>query len=446
MRRKLSSGKGKQRHDPHDWHDSNLRLLNLVSAIYSHVQSRCFAESTYRFALSLSQKKRTVEHDPAVEERIKSLETALLESLSKNPSFNSLADLLDIVQSTRDAQQISKAIYAAYRGDEAARLVKSWLLTQLNTYVEFLTGLLKDEEKIFRTSALQILFSLQKHLSTAYSVYSNSSNLLPQFHLSHFCKIVSALLTCPPSTRCDSDTTSNQSLDFDVGNLLYETWFSVHDDVRWYFLLEAATLLNKHPNHPTLHLNLLSILERLTTFPTEPTELNAWWVAEMGNPPYKRNRSKSHGDALNMEVGESKKKDKKDEDEGSDNDDDDDDWRKYFEEEPVAPEHRAPRYITAPRSSSPRHGLGECMHRLWRGRWFLGAECAFHFDDRLQPDYPSFYTRLSAFLGIPFTYNILMKHPVLMVMIHNNINVEVEYTGDVRPASWDWQRQGSDLL
>jgi U3 small nucleolar RNA-associated protein 19 len=89
-------------------------------------------------------------------------------------------------------------------------------------------------------------------------------------------------------------------------------------------------------NHPTLHLNLLSILERLTTFPTEPTELNAWWVAEMGNPPSKRTRSKSNGDDPDGEVEEPKKKDKKDEDE--DSDEDDDDWRKFFEEEPPAPE------------------------------------------------------------------------------------------------------------
>ncbi|EKM82438.1 hypothetical protein AGABI1DRAFT_68058 [Agaricus bisporus var. burnettii JB137-S8] len=499
-------------------------------------------------------KKRRVEHDP-IEDRIKPLETALLESLTKNQSLNSLADLLDIIQSTRDAQQTSKAIYAAYRvfvvvivngklslgGDEAARLVKSWLLTQLNAYVEFLTGLLKDDEKILRTSALQILFSLQKHLSTAYSVSSNSSNLHPQFHLSHFRKIVSALLTCPPSARSNSDTTSDQSLDFDVGNVFYETWFSVHDDIRWYFLREAATLLNKHPNHPTLHLNLLSILERLTTFPTEPTELNAWWVTEMGNPPSKRSKSNSHEDALNLELGGLKKKDKKDGDEGSDNDDDDDDWRKYFEEEPAAPEtpkakapgvrlhqmtiHQSLHSLASHRAVFTRTWLlllsrlsksedGDklavrvlnIMHRgilphLTRpvlvmdwvsacvdyggavGLLALNALFILMIDYNL--DYPSFYTRLYAFLDndvlhlkhrarffrltelflssthlpatllasfikrlsrlsltappaaivmiIPFTYNILKKHPALMVMIHNN-NVEDEYTDPYLPA------------
>jgi U3 small nucleolar RNA-associated protein 19 len=136
-------------------------------------------------------KKRKVEHDPAVEERIRSIETALLESLSKNQSLNSLADLLDIVQSTRDAQLTSKAVYAAYRvfvvvivngklglgGDEAARLVKSWLLTQLNTYVEFLTGLLKDEEKTLRVNKSSLFFVLVAHINYLWPDIG-SSNLI----------------------------------------------------------------------------------------------------------------------------------------------------------------------------------------------------------------------------------------------------------------------------
>ena len=111
-------------------------------------------------------KKRKVEHDPATEGRIKAIETALLDNLSKNKSLNALADLLDIVQATRVAQLTSKAVYTAYRvfiviivngkldlgGDESTRLVKSWIWTQLKTYVDFLTGLLKDEEKTLRVS------------------------------------------------------------------------------------------------------------------------------------------------------------------------------------------------------------------------------------------------------------------------------------------------------
>ncbi|XP_006462198.1 hypothetical protein AGABI2DRAFT_119058 [Agaricus bisporus var. bisporus H97] len=125
-------------------------------------------------------------------------------------------------------------------------------------------------------------------------------------------------------------------------------------------------------------------------------------------PPSKRSRSKSHGDALNLEVGESKKKDKKDEDEGSDNDDDDDDWRKYFEEEPVAPEHRAPRYITAPRSSSPRQGLGGAVGFLALNALFilmidynLYADCFAIFSSSLIPPFSPPRITHPSILGFP---------------------------------------------
>ncbi|KAF9448135.1 CBF-domain-containing protein [Macrolepiota fuliginosa MF-IS2] len=289
-------------------------------------------------------KKRRIDHDTGFTERMSLIESALIDAVGKNESLNSLADLLDIVHSEKDAQKTSKAIYASYRVfvviitsrklglgvDEAAKLVKTWLLEQLNTYVVFLTGLLKDVEKTLRISALQILFSLQKHLSTLYSTNSSSSSKSqPQFHLSHFRKIVSALLLCSPSPRLGSENIDDQLLDPDVANYFYETWLSVHDDIRWFFFRESATILNAHPNHPTLPLNLLSILERLTTFPTEPSELNAWWVVEVGTPPPKSKRSKANGDASDSDIEAP---------ESNDNKDDNDDWRKYFEDEPAPPE------------------------------------------------------------------------------------------------------------
>lgn len=74
-------------------------------------------------------------------------------------------------------------------------------------------------------------------------------------------------------------------------------------------LLFSRTLMNKFSasEHPNLPVNLLSILERLTTFPTEPNELCAWWVVEFGaklsKPKYVESSSE------------------------------DDDWRGFFEEE-----------------------------------------------------------------------------------------------------------------
>lgn len=112
-------------------------------------------------------KKRKIDHtDTKFTQNLKSIESGLIESLNTNSSLNSLADLLAILHSTKDAQQTSKSIYALYRvfviiitkgklglgGDDAAKLVKTWLLAQLNTYVDFLTGLLKDEEKTLRVS------------------------------------------------------------------------------------------------------------------------------------------------------------------------------------------------------------------------------------------------------------------------------------------------------
>jgi U3 small nucleolar RNA-associated protein 19 len=111
-------------------------------------------------------KKRKIEHDSELAERIKLVESNLLDAVSKNESLNPLADLLEICLVTKEAKYTSKSIYAAYRvfvvlinsgklgigGDEAAKLVKTWILGQLNTFVGFLAGLLKDEEKTLRVS------------------------------------------------------------------------------------------------------------------------------------------------------------------------------------------------------------------------------------------------------------------------------------------------------
>lgn len=77
--------------------------------------------------------------------------------------------------------------------------------------------------------------------------------------------------------------------------------------------------------HPHVPENLLSLLERLTTFPTESAELNTWWVEELGARPPKPKNSKAGEDG-------------EDEDEQANQDlgDDEtleDDWRKFFEDD-----------------------------------------------------------------------------------------------------------------
>jgi U3 small nucleolar RNA-associated protein 19 len=69
---------------------------------------------------------------------------------------------------------------------------------------------------------------------------------------------------------------------------------------------------------PIAAANLLSLLERLNTFPTEAAELNEWWVPELGVKP------KGKGKAAAPE----------DEDEEPEvPEGDDDDWRKFFDDQ-----------------------------------------------------------------------------------------------------------------
>lgn len=71
--------------------------------------------------------------------------------------------------------------------------------------------------------------------------------------------------------------------------------------------------------------NLLSLLEKLSTFPTDPKELNSWWVEELGTKP-PAPKSKKGAGAQHDGSG--------DEDDAQDDKpaDDDDDWRKFFDE------------------------------------------------------------------------------------------------------------------
>lgn len=101
-----------------------------------------------------------------------------------------------------------------------------------------------------QTSALKILFSLQKHLSTSLSQAPGSSDgARPQFHMSHFKQIVQGLLLCPPSHRSASHSKRRKAeegerndgkLDPEVRDLFVETWLSECDDIRWFFLRESA--------------------------------------------------------------------------------------------------------------------------------------------------------------------------------------------------------------
>ena len=112
-------------------------------------------------------KKRKLHQDSTLTQSVVQLEADLTNAISKNESLNPLADLLDLALKSKSPQDTSKVIFALYRvvvliitndklglgGDDAAKIVKAWLWERLNTYVDYLGGLLKDEEKTLRVSS-----------------------------------------------------------------------------------------------------------------------------------------------------------------------------------------------------------------------------------------------------------------------------------------------------
>ncbi|KAI6045529.1 CBF/Mak21 family-domain-containing protein [Pisolithus marmoratus] len=475
-------------------------------------------------SLPPSAKKRKVKPDADL---VKKLEVQITDAATNDGSLNPLVDLLNLAQGTSDPADLSKIIYSLYRvfvvitcsdklapgGGDAAKQVRKWIWERLDAFVHILVGLLQDEESALRKSALDILFSLLRHLSSSLSKVSPDGR--PQFHHSHFKHIVRGLLICPPSPRSSSNRTCEGKLMPDVRDHFVATWLSVYDDVRWCFLREASSVLSRFPaaEYPNLAANLLCLVDRLTTFPTEASELNAWWIPELGEKPFVRGDKFGADDEEDLVVSDTENED---------------DWRKFFDEQPKAKDikrttdikgrvhqlsfHQSLHSLKAHRavftrmwlSLLPRLSLDtsdtsrslairalNIMHRGilphltrailvmdWIGACvdtggtvgLLALNALFTLMKDYNLDYPQFYTRLYAFLDkdilhlkhrarffrltelflssthlpaallasfvkrlsrlslsappaaiimiIPFTYNILKRHPALMKMIH----------------------------
>lgn len=109
-----------------------------------------------------SKKRKINKVDNA--QSIKQLEDKITDAVANNTSLNPLVDLLTLTQNIENPQDTSKAIYALYRvfvviiangklepgGDEPAKVVKAWIWERLQTYVDYLGGLLQDDEKFLR--------------------------------------------------------------------------------------------------------------------------------------------------------------------------------------------------------------------------------------------------------------------------------------------------------
>ncbi|KAH9975372.1 CBF/Mak21 family-domain-containing protein [Lactifluus volemus] len=483
----------------------------------------------------MASRKRLKSQD---EEHLKQLEDRLIESIFANTSLNPLADLTSLAASLDHPRLVLKAIYAVYRvfvlviskgylensTDEQVKVVRTWLFDRLDEYTRFLCGLLNDDESLLRISALNILMSLLKHLSTSLS----RSSPKPQFHVSHFRKVIGALLMCPPSARGGKNWTVEEEpphgeLDAEVRDMFVTRWLNVHSDVRWFFLRDAEPILSSRSPKTSTHVpeNLLSLLEKLDSFPAAQSDLKSWWIEELqAKPKPSKSKKAQTGGPGPDDSG------------GSDNESnaiEEDDWRKFFddqdesqqakEKKPSEPSTRL-RQLTVhqslhslashravftrlwlrllPRLSGDEsaasafslrvlnvmhHGVMPHLTRPvlvmdWVGArvdhggvvGLLALNTLFILMQEYNLDYPSFYTRLYAFLDhdllhlkhrsrffrlaelflssthlpatllasfvkrlsrlsltappssivitIPFVYNILKRHPALMCLIH----------------------------
>lgn len=105
--------------------------------------------------------------------------------------------------------------------------------------------------------------------------------------------------------------------------------------------ISSRTILAANTAHPNAAANLLAIFEKINTFPTDPAELNAWWVSELGAKPPKPKRSskKSTPDGPSSDEDEDK--------DGEGAEAEEDDWRKFFDEEPASTDPSKPRMAGA---------------------------------------------------------------------------------------------------
>ena len=112
-------------------------------------------------------KKRKLQPGSGCAQKVKELEDELIKAVTTQASLNSLVNLLDLTFQAEDAHDTSRGMYALYRtfvviitqgklsphSGEAGKTVSRWLWERLNSYVEFLASLLKDEEKFLRVSS-----------------------------------------------------------------------------------------------------------------------------------------------------------------------------------------------------------------------------------------------------------------------------------------------------
>ncbi|GAA5821486.1 hypothetical protein JCM3770_000595, partial [Rhodotorula araucariae] len=162
--------------------------------------------------------------------------------------------------------------------DESVQKVKAWLKARWDEYLAQTARVAGGHwDSSVRLSALNALMSLVRTESTFLTALHPDRQA--KFAHATFAHVVRALLL-PPGEDAE--------LKPDVAEE-WKKWWDRCDDVRYWFLREAATLLSTYarssasptppPLPPTLIPNTISILEALTTMPTSSAELNEWFCA-----------------------------------------------------------------------------------------------------------------------------------------------------------------------
>ena len=212
-------------------------------------------------------------------------------SLSSYKDLNPVVDLLSYLEGVKVEGRVKhKTLFVLQRtfanliaqnrvfgqrnveDSDAVKLTKKWLLDKYVKFILLCGQLLYSPEHSLRITALHISMSL---LRTESSYISNkTSPPTPQFAIETFRRIIRALLL------------ENPMID-DVRNEFLDKWPGKCDDIRYFFLKESIQLFSEFdkdhkPRPVNLTPNVLSILERLFTMPTEQSEINEFWIPEMG--------------------------------------------------------------------------------------------------------------------------------------------------------------------
>ncbi|KWU46226.1 CBF-domain-containing protein [Rhodotorula sp. JG-1b] len=274
---------------------------------------------------STSRPPAPVGESPSVQTLISRLAASLPPSAPASASLNPLADLIDLYASlplavpdratTKQREQNRQAVHAALHSlkavfehlikygrlhgvlksakrvkgtelagasrakeDETVLRVKEWLSERWKEYLEATAKVVSAHwDSGVRLSALNALMSLVK--TESLFLTSLDAERRARFAESTLAYVVRALLVPENDDGQLGDDVAEE----------WKKWWDRCDDVRYYFLTNAASLLTSYarrgsgPHPPPLppHLipNTVTILESLTTMPTSPSELNEWFCA-----------------------------------------------------------------------------------------------------------------------------------------------------------------------